>query len=87
MGACRALSHLKAGIVDEQDSGRLGFPEGLFANGGAMRFAPVGLACRCCQMLCQLHLRERCIEEITWEGDAASQAWQNDFKVLQAGKW
>ena len=32
-------------------------------------------------MLCQLHLRERCIEEITWEGDAASQAWQNDFKV------
>ncbi|KAL0032404.1 hypothetical protein WJX79_009753 [Trebouxia sp. C0005] len=67
MGACRALSHLKAGIVDEQDSGRLGFPEGLFANGGAMR--------------------ERCSKEITWEGDAASQAWQNDFKVLSKWVW
>ncbi len=44
--ACNALSHLKAGNIDFQDSGRLGFPEVSLANGGAMRIGPVGLAYR-----------------------------------------
>ena len=37
---------LKEGKTDYKQSGKLGFPEGSYANGGAMRIAPVGLAYR-----------------------------------------
>ena len=43
---------LRDGTVDYQNSGRLGFPEGSFANGGAMQIAPIGLAYRSAINLC-----------------------------------
>ena len=44
--ACETLTALRDGAVDYTSSGTRGFPEGSFANGGAMRIAPVGLAYR-----------------------------------------
>ena len=44
--AVKTFALLKQGKTDYKHSGRLGFPEGSFANGGAMRIAPVGLAYR-----------------------------------------
>ena len=44
--AQKTFALLKEGKTDYKQSGRLGFPEGSFANGGAMRIAPVGLAYR-----------------------------------------
>jgi len=43
--AHRVMRALQAG-ADYRGTGRLQFPEGSFANGGAMRIAPVGLAYR-----------------------------------------
>jgi poly(ADP-ribose) glycohydrolase ARH3 len=43
--AHRVLRALKDG-ADYRGTGRLGFPEGSFGNGGAMRIAPLGLAYR-----------------------------------------
>lgn len=40
------LAALRDGTTDYMHSGTRGFPEGSFANGGAMRIAPVGLAYR-----------------------------------------
>lgn len=46
-GSARAtLTALRSGTTDYERSGTHGFPEGSFANGGAMRIAPVGLAYR-----------------------------------------
>ncbi|KAL3156858.1 hypothetical protein ABBQ38_001127 [Trebouxia sp. C0009 RCD-2024] len=46
-GSARAtLTALRHGSTDYMSSGTWGFPEGSFANGGAMRIAPVGLAYR-----------------------------------------
>lgn len=44
--ARQTLSALRSGTVHYRSSGTRGFPEGSFANGGAMRIAPVGLAYR-----------------------------------------
>lgn len=44
-GAHRILQALRSG-ADYRGTGRLQFPEGSFADGGAMRIAPVGLAYR-----------------------------------------
>lgn len=43
--AHRVMQELQQG-ADYRETGRLQFPEGSFANGGAMRIAPVGLAYR-----------------------------------------
>ncbi|KAL3132646.1 hypothetical protein ABBQ32_009169 [Trebouxia sp. C0010 RCD-2024] len=46
-GSARAtLTALRNGTTDYMSSGTRGFPGGSFANGGAMRIAPVGLAYR-----------------------------------------
>lgn len=45
-GTAHRVMRVLAGGGDHRGTGRLQFPEGSFANGGAMRIAPVGLAYR-----------------------------------------
>jgi poly(ADP-ribose) glycohydrolase ARH3 len=45
-GAAHRVMRLLQDGGDYLGTGRLQFPEGSFGNGGAMRIAPVGLACR-----------------------------------------
>lgn len=60
--AVKTLAALKEGKTDYQQSGRLFFPDGSFANGGAMRIAPVGLAYRSTIIfsICS-HMMQHCI--------------------------
>jgi ADP-ribosylglycohydrolase len=46
MSILQLLAELKAGVADWRTVARQFFPEGSFANGGAMRIAPLGLAYR-----------------------------------------
>lgn len=52
-GGAQVVMHALKRELDYRATGRMQFPEGSFANGGAMRIAPVGLAYR--------HAPEECV--------------------------